>query len=57
MAWMAMGESAKIHGPLICNFHKWMFKIKKALDPNIVCDPGGYISEGPPPGPPPGSPK
>lgn len=33
-----------IFGPHACNYHLWLRKIKKAFDPNGVCDATDYIS-------------
>jgi len=46
MGWTASGEMAKIFGPHLGNVQNWMRKIKKTFDPDIVCDPAGYISIG-----------
>jgi glycolate oxidase len=42
--WMGMGERAKELGPLCYDYHDWMRKVKKTLDPNAVSDPSNYIS-------------
>ena len=34
---------AEQFGPSSCDYHIWMKKIKKALDPNITADPSFYI--------------
>jgi glycolate oxidase len=33
------------HGPLQSNYHLWLKKIKGIFDPNMVSDPGNYISQ------------
>ncbi len=30
-------------GPECSNYHSWMERIKRALDPNTACDPYFYI--------------
>ncbi len=43
----ALTEGAETHdtyGPLMCNYHKWMRKIKAALDPKNLSDHSFYIS-------------
>ena len=34
---------ARQYGPLRYNYHNWMRKVKKALDPNTASDPDSYI--------------
>ena len=40
---MGGGPYHEIDGPLAFNYHLWLRKIKKALDPNTVGDPSFYI--------------
>ncbi|MBD3231006.1 MAG: FAD-binding protein [Candidatus Lokiarchaeota archaeon] len=37
-------EMHNIFGPLACNYHKWLKKIKEKFDPNNASDPGFYIN-------------
>ena len=40
------GEGSEMHnlfGPITCNYHKWLKKIKQEFDPNTASDPGFYI--------------
>lgn len=40
------GEGSEMHnifGPMACNYHKWLKKIKEKFDPNTASDPGFYI--------------
>ena len=43
--WTLMGSDInRTEGPLFNNVQNWMYKIKKALDPNNSSDPAAYIS-------------
>jgi len=39
-------ERNRQYGPHCSNYHEWMVKIKRALDPNTSSDPGMYIDPG-----------
>ncbi|MFB0563493.1 MAG: FAD-binding oxidoreductase [Candidatus Lokiarchaeia archaeon] len=39
------GEAAEILGPLMCNYHLWVKRIKKTLDPKNLSDGGGFYVE------------
>ncbi|MFX0100629.1 MAG: FAD-binding oxidoreductase [Candidatus Hodarchaeota archaeon] len=32
-----------VFGPIACNYHKWLKRIKQEFDPNTASDPGFYI--------------
>lgn len=39
-------EGSQMHnifGPIACNYHKWLKRIKQVFDPNTASDPGFYI--------------
>lgn len=41
-------ELTKALGPMFCNFHEYLLKIKQAFDPNNVSDGSNYIDPEPP---------
>ncbi|MBN2283849.1 MAG: FAD-binding oxidoreductase [Deltaproteobacteria bacterium] len=38
------GAIPHVLGPMICNYHRWLLKIKETLDPNNSSDPSFYIA-------------